>query len=380
MAAKSKSRSPARLRSEAAPSGTLTLGYSGRLDSTNVASLWRQTADIIKHCKPSRVVVLGEEIDYCDGSGVALLFSLRLKGRDQGFAVEFEGLRPEVGELLEGFDAGDFAGHDRKKRHTHPVEEIGSFAYRLLLDLREQLSFVGELHVAVLGCLVRRRQLRWKELFITAERAGANAVWIVSLIGFLFGLIMAYSSAMPMRRFGVEVYVANLVAIALVRVLGPFITAIILAGRSGSAYAAELGTMKINNEIDALMTMGLDPVRFLVIPKVLATIFVMPLLTVLANVFGLIGSGVVILSLGFPLVTYTTHVKSAIDAGDVGVGLFKSIVFGGLVAGVGCLRGLQTETGPSAVGISTTRAVVSAIVLIVLAEGVFAVLFHYMGI
>ena len=126
--------------------------------------------------------------------------------------------------------------------------------------------------------------------------------------------------------------------------------------------------------------MGVDRMRFLVVPKVVATIFITPLLTVLANVFGLIGCGVVMLTLGFPLVTYTNHIKSAIDSGDVAVGLFKSLVFGGLIAGVGCLRGLQTETGPSAVGISTTRAVVSAIVLVVLAEGVFAVLLHYMGI
>ena len=358
----------------------MTLGYAGRLDSANVGSLWRQTADILKHAKPARVIVLGEEIDYCDGSGAGLLFSLRLKGVKQGFAVEFKGLRADVAEMLDRFDAGRFAEHGKEKRHIHPAEEIGHFTWQLFVDLREQLAYIGELHVAAVGCLVRRGQLRWKEVFITAERAGANAVGIVSLIGFLFGLIMAYSSAMPMRQFGVEVYVANLVAIALVRVLGPFITAIILAGRSGSAYAAELGTMKINDEIDALTTMSLDPVRFLVVPKVLATIFVTPLLTVVAIVFGLIGSGVVILSLGFPLVTYTLHVESAIDAGDVAVGLFKSVIFGGLVAGVGCLRGLQTKTGPSAVGISTTRAVVSAIVLVVLAEGVFAVLFHYMGI
>ena len=380
MAAESKSQSSARLRSEVDGSGTTTLGYAGRLDAANVGALWRQTGHIIKHTHPRRVIVLAEEIAYCDGSGAGLLFSLQLKGLKQGFTVEFMGLRPELAEMLDRFDADRFGEIGRAKRHIHPAEEIGHFTYQLFADVREQLAFIGKLHVAAVRCLVRRGQLRWKEVFITAERAGANAVGIVSLIGFLFGLIMAYSFAMPMRQFGVDIFVADLVAVGLVRVLGPFITAIILAGRSGSAYAAELGTMKINAEIDALATMSLDPMRFLVVPKVFATIFVTPLLTVLANVFGLIGCGVVMLSLGFPLVTYTNHVKSAIDSGDIAVGLFKSLVFGGLIAGVGCLRGLQTETGPSAVGISTTRAVVSAIVLIVLAEGVFAVLFHYMGV
>ena len=173
---------------------------------------------------------------------------------------------------------------------------------------------------------------------------------------------------------------SDLVAIALVRVLGPFVTAIILAGRTGSAFAAELGTMKINNEIDALSTMGLDPVRFLVVPRVLAATFVAPLLAILTNLSGLIGSAFVIRSLGYPLVTYIEHVQSVIDSGDVLVGLFKALVFGALVGGVSCLRGLQTKSGPSAVGISTTRAVVSSIVLLVMAEGVFSVLFYYLDI
>jgi phospholipid/cholesterol/gamma-HCH transport system permease protein len=215
---------------------------------------------------------------------------------------------------------------------------------------------------------------------LAAENAGVNALPIVALISFLIGLIMAFQSAIPMSQFGAEIYVADLVALSMLRELGPLMTAIILAGRSGSAFAAELGTMKVNEEIDALTTMGLDPVRFLVVTRVIAAVVMMPLLTLFSNLMGLAGGAIVFLSFDFPLVTYVQEVLSAVKMGDLLSGLAKAFVFGILVAGIGCLRGLQTRTGASAVGLSTTRAVVSGIVLIVLADGVFSVVFYYLGI
>lgn len=212
------------------------------------------------------------------------------------------------------------------------------------------------------------------------ELGGVNAVAVVSMLGLLFGLIMAFSSAMPLRRFGVEIYVSDLVAVALVRVLGPFLTAVILTGRTGSAYAAEIGTMKINNELDALEVMAIDPVRFLVVPRVLALTLVTPLLATITNLVGLAGCAIVILSLGYPLATYWAHVRDILSAGDLVVGLVKSLVFGGLVGTIGCLRGLQTQSGPGAVGQATTRAVVSSLVTLVLAEGVFAVTLYLLDI
>jgi phospholipid/cholesterol/gamma-HCH transport system permease protein len=194
------------------------------------------------------------------------------------------------------------------------------------------------------------------------------------------GLIIAFQAAMPMGQFGAEIFVADLIALGMLRELGPLMTAIVLAGRSASAFAAELGTMKVNEEIDALSTMGLDPVRFLVVTRVLAALVMTPLLTIFANLVGLIGGAVVLLSLGFPLVTYTNRVLAAVDYVDLASGLCKAFVFGILIAAIGCLRGLQTGTGARAVGESTTRAVVSGIVLIVVVDGVFAVVYHYLGI
>jgi phospholipid/cholesterol/gamma-HCH transport system permease protein len=213
-----------------------------------------------------------------------------------------------------------------------------------------------------------------------AELAGVNALPIVALIGFLLGLIMAFQSAIPMRQFGADIFVANLIGLSMLRELGPLVTAILLAGRSGSAFAAELGTMKFREEIDALSTMGLDSVRFLVVPRLLAAVTMTPLLTIFANLFGLIGGAVVMVSLGYPLVTYGNQLLSAVHIRDLVSGLSKSLVFGMVVAGVGCLRGLQTMTGASAVGESTTRAVVSGIILIAIVDGVFAVVFYCLGV
>ena len=255
-----------------------------------------------------------------------------------------------------------------------------SAAAGLLADVREMVGFVGTLTFELCRLALRPMSLRWKDAFWAAERAGVNALPIVALIGFLIGLIMAFQAAMPMRKFGAEIYAADLVAISTLRELGPLMTAIVLAGRSGSAFAAEIGTMKVNEEVNALTTMGLSPFRFLVLPRVVATVAMTPLLTVFTNLCGLIGGAVVLVIMGFPLVTYANQVSGAVGMADLLGGLAKAVVFGVLVAGAGCLKGLQTKTGASAVGESTTRAVVAGIVLILVSDGVFSVVYYALGI
>ncbi|MBN1816647.1 MAG: ABC transporter permease [Sedimentisphaerales bacterium] len=359
----------------------LLLTLTGPLDFHNSARLWDKAIGALSHHSFGQIVIDAEKIRSCDGGGLALLFEIQLWAREHGKSMELHGLKKEYADLLKNFTPEAFLAHRTARHKSIPFpEEIGRATVEFWQDFQEQVGFIGQAFVALVTSILRPWRIRWKDVFWVAEHAGANAVGIVILLGFLFGLIITFSSALPLRQFGVEVYVSDLAALALVRVLGPFITAIILAGRSGSAFAAEIGTMKINNEIDALETMGLDPVRFLVVPRLLATTVVTPLLAILANLAGIIGSAVVMLSLGFTLRTFITHVESAISPPDVYSGLVKCFVFGLLVSGVGCLRGLQTETGASAVGISTTRAVVSGIVLVVVAEGVFAVLYHFLEI
>jgi phospholipid/cholesterol/gamma-HCH transport system permease protein len=207
-----------------------------------------------------------------------------------------------------------------------------------------------------------------------------DALPIVALISFIVGLVMAFQAAVPMRMFGAELYVANLIGIAMVRELGPLMTAIVLAGRSASAFAAEIGTMRINEEIDALTVMGLDPVRFLIVPRVIAATLITPLLTIFSNLVGILGGALVITSMGYPIVSYYNQIASFVEWNDFAGGMVKCFVFGILIATAGCIRGYQTLSGPSAVGISTTRAVVTGIILIAVFDGIFSIVYYVLGV
>ncbi len=361
--------------------GILTLNVSGWLDAHTVGQIWDEGRQAVARQRPGQIVVDASQVSYCDGAGIAMFVDFRRQPGRPAVPVEVRGLAAEYQPLLDLFEPADFA--ETKPARPVPVhlpQQVGEAAVYIWHDLAALVRFVGELAAALGAAALHPRHVRWRDALLAAENAGVNALPIVALISFLIGLIMAFQSAIPMRQFGAEIYVADLVALSMLRELGPLMTAIILAGRSGSAFAAEIGTMKINEEINALTTMGLDPVRFLVVTRVVAAVLMMPLLTLFSNLMGLVGGAVVFVSLDFPLVTYYQQVLGAVKFKDLAGGLGKAFVFGILVAGIGCLRGLQTRTGASAVGLSTTRAVVSGIVLIVLADGVFSVVFYYLGI
>src|SRR5262249_23181965 len=254
------------------------------------------------------------------------------------------------------------------------VEEIGIAAFGLWRDARLQISFIGEV-VAALGHVVRSpSSVRWKDVWRICERVGADALAIVTLISFLLGLILAFQSAVPMKRFGAEIFVADLIGLAILRELGPLMTAILLAGRSGAAFAAEIGTMRVNQEVDALTTMGLSPVRFLVTPRIIAAVLMTPLLTLYSDLVGILGGALTMTSFSIPFVTFLKEVDSAVGLPDFLAGFVKSFVFAIIVAGIGCMRGLQTRAGASAVGDSATRAVVSGIILLLVVDGLFALI------
>jgi len=359
----------------------VTLTLKGRLDRDTTAGLWRQSVQRLRETKPERLIVRAGEVDYCDAAGVALLVEYkRIQGQNQG-GFEIRDLRPPFQQLVALFETDHFVSPpELPGALTRAVRNVGRWAAELARDFAAQVVFTGEVFVKLLRTLLHPGLLRWGDTFLMAEKAGANAVGITALLGFLIGLILAFLSATAMETFGAEIFVADLVVIVLFRELGPLITAVILASRSGSAFAAELGTMKINEEIDALTTMGLDPVGFLVLPRLIAAVFVLPLLTMFNHLFGLIGCGLVMSTLDVPMGMYIERISAAASLEDFFGGLVKTFVFGTLVAGLGCLRGLQAGTGPSAVGDSATRAVVSSIIAIVVADGVFAVVYRFLGI
>ena len=370
-----------RLRSSAPRNGEVTIDIEGRLASNTTGKIWRQATQSVTATKAHNVIIEASGIHYCDGSGIALFVHLRDLQRRRGGQLEIKGLRAEFQDLLEESDLGDLESLEKQRQpQRNFVADAGRVAVGFWEDTRWLIAFIGELASALGKAARRPKSVRWRDVLRVAEAAGVDALPIVILVSFLMGVIMAFQGAISLRRFGADIFVANLVGLAMLRELGPLMTAIILAGRSGSAFAAELGTMKVREEVDALKTMGLDPVRFLVVTRVIAAVCMTPLLTVFADLLGLIGGAVVMRSFGIPVVTFYHQVQYQVTYGSFVGGLVKSFVFGILVAAIGCVRGLQTTTGASAVGESTTRAVVSGIILIVVTDGVFSVVYYYLNV
>jgi phospholipid/cholesterol/gamma-HCH transport system permease protein len=245
-------------------------------------------------------------------------------------------------------------------------------------DIARSITFGGSLISEVVLSILRPSSVRWGDVLLYMKKVGVDGLPILGLISFLLGLIIAFMSSLQLKQFGANMYVASLVAIAMVRELGPIMTAILVAGRSGSAFAAEIGTMKVNEEVDALVTMGFDPVRFLAIPKVFASILVVPLLTFFSDLFGILGGMTVgVLGLDLTIHTYAQQTSWALEVFDVVSGVVKSMVFAVLIAGIGCQRGFQASGGAEAVGNATTSAVVAGLFLIIVADSTFAIILNY---
>jgi len=321
-------------------------------------------------------------VDYFDSGGGAALVGVQAKLAARNARLRVVAATGEIEGLLRLIDLEALAkplplphGDD-----ANVVERVGRAAIAFAADARELTSFIGEVILGLADALRHPRQVRWRETWSYMHRTGVGALPIVSLISFLMGLITAFQAAVQLRQFGADIYIADLVGLSITRELGPLMTAIIAAGRSGAAFAAEIGTMKVSEEIDALTTMGLDRTRFLVTPKVLALLAMLPCLTLYADLVGILG-GLTVATVGFdlPAIVYVRQTAHAVSAWDVFSGVIKSVVFALLIAGVGCLRGFQARTGAESVGRITTSAIVAGIFLIIVADAIFTVLFHYWG-
>ena len=361
------------------PDGRRVLALSGRLEADTIPDIWRTALEALKDAGARPVVVDAAGVDYCDGAGIALLVDLLRQPRPTPVAVS--NLKPAFTALLRQFDP-QLLDHDLDPEPPRrpAIEEVGRNTERLMRDMRMQVEFLGQSVAALASAIRHPSTIRWRDVAVICERVGADALPIVALISFLLGVILAFQSAVPMKRYGAEVFVADLIGLGMVRELGTLITAILLAGRTGAAFAAELGTMRVNQEIDALTTMGLDPVRFLVTTRVIAAVLMTPLLSLFAMLVGMLGGAFTMLSYGIPFVTFVKEVEGIVNFQDFMAGWIKSFVFALAIAGIGCLRGLQTAAGASAVGDSATRAVVSGLVLIVIIDGVFAVIYFMLDI
>jgi len=261
------------------------------------------------------------------------------------------------------------------------LARLGTAVLDLGAGSTRAVGFVGEVAAATWRLVRRSGRFRVRDLAVVIQECGIEALPIVTLISILVGMILAFVGAVQLTRFGAQIYVADLVAVAMVREMGCIMTGIIMAGRTGSGFAAQIGTMKVTQEVDALTTLGIPPIDFLVLPRVLALSLMMPLLTVYANVLGIAGGALVSVGmLDVTLVQYVNESNAAVSLTSYATGIGKSVVFGVLVALAGCLRGMQSGKSSSAVGDAATSAVVTGIVLIIVADGLFAVAFNVLGI
>ncbi len=306
-------------------------------------------------------------IDQCDGSRIR---------------VDRDGLPSGVRRLLNLATAVPETTGARRKSVREPfLSRIGTTAIDLSESFREMQCFLGEAALALVKLLRGKARFRSCDLFLTIQECGAGALPIVTLISFLVGLILAFIGAIQLLQFGAQIYVADLVGIAMAREMGAMMTAIVMAGRTGAAFAAELGTMTVNEEIDALETLGFSPMEFLVLPRMLALALMMPLLCLYADLVGIVGGALVgVCMLDLSLMEYVNETRLALSLVDFSVGISKSLVFGIIVALSGCLRGMKCGRSSAAVGLATTSAVVTAIVLIIVTDAVFAVVTNVIGV
>jgi phospholipid/cholesterol/gamma-HCH transport system permease protein len=323
-----------------------------------------------------------DDLGDWDSAVLAFLAGASRLARAHGVSLDPSGLPEGLGRLLTLAEAvpekeGARADHEEEDF----VEKVGEIAIETEQLVRGDLEFLGSVFLAFGRALRGRARFRRSDLALLVQQSGSDALPIVTLVTFLLGLILAFVGAIQLETFGATIYVADLVGVAMVRDMGALITGIIMAGRSGAAFAAQLGSMKITQEIDALETMAISPMEFLVLPRVLALCLMMPFLTLYGDAMGIVGGGFVgVTMLGLSPPEYLVQTAEAVDLSHVIGGVFKGTVYGVLIALAGCLRGMQSGKSSSAVGDAATSAVVTGIVSIITACGLFAFLFYLMGI
>lgn len=355
------------------------IDLSGSWTSLWIGALVQQI-DAVHLATNAPVVADGSGIDALDTGGAWVLQKLLLRLTSEGASVTLHGLRPAFEPLLAvvAQQVADQAGQLVPAAPVPPntLYRIGQSSAAALEQGLALLAFVGESATTLAASIRHPRRLRWRPILFNIRSAGFDALPIVGLLSFLLGIVVAYQGAAQLRQYGANIFVADLVGVSMLREFAPLITAIIIAGRSGSAYAAQIGTMAVTEEIDAMRTIGIDPLEMLVLPKVLAMLIVLPLLTVFADVLGVLGGMLMAqsqLDVAYP--EFLGRLVKAVNPTTLLVGLAKAPVFAAIIAFVGCFQGLRTRGGADSVGRQTTRSVVQSIFLVIVADGLFSVVF-----
>ena len=332
--------------------------------------------------KPASVAFDTASLGEWDTGLITTLLLIHRSAEANGVSLDGSGLPEGARKLIElAFAVKEREGARRTDERPPFLEQVGTGAVEVYEAGKDLLTFLGETLLSVKRFFTGRATYLRSDVALHVEEAGAGALPIVSLIRFLIGMIFAFVGVMQLQMFGAGIFTANLVALAMVRELAPIMTAIIMAGRTGAAYAAQIGTMKVNEEVDALTTLGINPLDFLVTPRVIALVLMLPLLSAYSSLMGILGGMVVgLIMLDVSLVQYVQQTISAVGLNSVFGGLFKALVYGILVALAGCQQGMACGNSAMAVGQSTTKAVVMGIVLIVVSASVLTVIYINLGI
>jgi phospholipid/cholesterol/gamma-HCH transport system permease protein len=354
-----------------------TVHVRGRLEFAEAAALWSEAKALVVSATTPRVDFDLSKVEAVDGGAMALLVHLRNRLRTNGIESEFVGASRRVQDIVHLYE-GDLHLRPRRKRKAESaLSQIGRATVAVLVETQLVFAFFGQMLLSAAGTLRAPRTGNWGDVLPTIERVGADAVPIVVLINFLVGFVMAFQGAVQLKQFGANIFVADLVGLSVTRELGPLMTAIILSGRSGAAFAAELGSMKVSEEVDAMRTMGLGPIRYLVLPRTFALLLATPILVLLADVAGILGGLIVgVSSLDLTVVGYFLETKRAVSLWDVYSGLIKSGVFAIAISLIACQQGLATTGGAEGVGRRTTSSVVTTFFALVMLDAGFTVLFH----
>ena len=364
-----------------AQSAPQALALSGYWTARGIGAIEPQL-DALSAPSQSELSVDGARIEALDTAGAWVLQKLLLRLRDEGIVASMRGLRPEFARLLEAVaehvtvpdnSPAPAAG---RPQSLGALERIGRGAEAAFEQTVALLSFVGECAVALAGSVAHPARLRWRPILYNIRSAGFDALPIVGLLSFLLGVVVAYQGADQLRQYGANIFVADLVGLSMLREFAPLITAIIIAGRSGSAYAAQIGTMAVTEEIDAMRTLGIAPLDMLVLPKIFALLIALPLLTVFADVLGVFGGMIMAQAqLGVSFGDFLDRLVKAVSITSYLIGICKAPVFAAIIAVVGCFQGFRTRGGADSVGRQTTRSVVQAIFLVIVADALFSVAF-----
>jgi len=360
--------------------GGVRIALSGQLSLQNLNRIQEELRSVMRDMKPNRLTIDLGGVDYLDSGGALALLKMEVCASRESIPFTVLNANSDVQGILSLVDHAGISTPPLRPKATDLglIELVGEKSQRIAADFSNIVTFLGDLLMALVHTLFHPRTVRWSDVLLYVKRAGLEGLPIVALLSFLLGLIIAFMSSLQLKQFGANLYVASLVGFGMVRELGPIMTAIIIAGRSGSAFAAEIGTMMVNEEVDALVTMGFNSTRFLALPKVLAAMLVVPLLTLYSDLFGILG-GMVVGVAGFDLTAYTyiTQTIKSISIFDLVTSLIKAVVFAVLIAGIGCQRGFCVRGGAEAVGTYTTSAVVAGLFLIIVADSIFAIILYY---